>query len=94
MSIYKEYADLVKEIEALEEQKAHLVAQVMTDIQKSGSTFVENDYGNWLVVKHKTYTYSKAVKAAEERLSIEKSEERENGTAEATEKSVLRFKAA
>jgi hypothetical protein len=94
MNLYQEYADVCRLIEELEAKKAALVPQVLVDMQSKDLSFTENDFGNWAIVKHKTYTYSKDIKAAEERLSMEKEAERENGTATALEKSVLRFKAA
>jgi hypothetical protein len=87
----KEYAALIKEIEALEAKRATLVPMILNDMQSQDMTLLETNEGKWTVARHKVWNYSEQVEQAEASVADMKEEERENGKASATEKSVLRF---
>lgn len=93
-NLLETYADLVSRIKALEDERAALVPQVMTHIQALGEKTIETERGAWSIVDHVTWSYSADVKRAEDSVKSLKKIEQESGTAEAKQKSVLRFQEA
>lgn len=91
--ILKEYSELRKQKEALEERIAELGAAVMGMLQKEGIDKAESEYGTFSVISIPRWSYTEAVKTEESRIKELKKREREEGKAERQATTSLRYQA-
>ena len=106
-SIFKDYAELDKEIGLLETKRAELKAGWFEEMKKDKVDKVESDFGTFSVMTRKSWEYSNAVSEAQVVVSkLESSDvilearkavtdlidkEQKDGTATATESQSPRF---
>lgn len=92
MSIYEEYAGIVREINELEAKREVLGIVLLEKLRSENKDAVVTDQGTYSIYTHRTWTYSEDIKKLEESLKQVKSMEQESGKAESKEKTVFRFK--
>ena len=78
----KEYVQLDAKFKALESERDELRAKIVTDFAKSNTEKYEDPAMGTFTIGHRvTYTFSPAVKKAEETVKILKAKEQQKGTA-------------
>lgn len=91
--LLKQYADVRKQIEELEEIKEKLGGEIAAGMQEQAADKIESDFGQFYFTTRKTWKYSPAVDEAVNELKAVKKEEEEKGIATFTESKSLTFKA-
>lgn len=89
MEQYKQYVELIKEIDLLEAKKEVLRAEIEKDLPEEG--FKDETINIFWTTKNK-YTYSPKVKGLETELKETKKKEEEDGTATKEETKQLTIK--
>jgi len=92
IQIFKDYAEVKRQISALEEQAKLLQGAVMQELEKSGKTKEETEFGRFSIASRKNYKYSPKVEELEEKVELAKIKEREKGIAKVTETHYLMYK--
>lgn len=91
--LYKKYAMVRAERAEIEAKEALLKEQILEDMQKSGNSKLELDFGKFTVCMKKTWTYSKKVEKMLNEVKIQKYTEEESGKAKVEVTNYLAFKA-
>lgn len=91
--IFSEYAQICKEISALEEKKRAYGKSILMNLEEEKAKTKETVYGKFTRAERKSYKYSKAVKNLEEEVKILKINEQESGVAKEEVSTYLTFTA-
>ncbi len=89
-ALLKKYATLREKIAELETQESVLKAEILEGMGDEKK--VDSDYGTFTKAFRKSWTFSKKVKALEEKIKIQKFTEQEKGIATFTEAPYLVYK--
>jgi len=89
--LLKKYADLRAKREALEAEEDELKAEIVKDMQKNKLKKLESEFGVFTVATRTTYKYTGKIKELEEKVKLAKLKEEEQGKAEASETTHLRY---
>lgn len=92
--LFEKYSEIEKEITSLEKKKEEVKAEIKSEMEKEGVDTVKANYGTFFFTIRRTWKYSDAVKKIADKLSEQKKEEEQDGTAKATETKSLSFRAA
>jgi hypothetical protein len=91
-NIYKDYAQLRRDIALFEEREEALRAMILKDMQDNKMVKEEFEFGKFTVGSRKNYTYSKKIKDMEDKVKIAKNKEVEQGKAKAQETNYVVYK--
>lgn len=89
METYKEYADIQKQINLLEDRKEALRAKITLELPAEGT---ENDFVKAIWKTKRKWAYSPAVDSLKEALDTQKDKEEREGIAKAEETKELNIK--
>lgn len=92
IQIFKDYADIKRQISTLEDQAKVLQVGVVAEMEKAGKTKEETEFGRFSIASRKNYKYSAKVEVLEEKVELAKIKEREQGVAKVTETNYLMYK--
>lgn len=92
--VFTEYADLTRQIKALEVRQDEIKPQVEAELGKVDGELVKGGFGTFSFRTTKKWAYSDVVKTLELSAKDQKKKEEENGTATATESKSLVFRLA
>ena len=90
--LLKQYSEIRWKIKEYEEVEASLKLKILEDFEKNKLDKVESDYGKFTVGHKTSWTYSKKLQDATERLKLAQLKEQEKGTAEAKMTTYLLYK--
>lgn len=90
--LLKEYADVRKQIEELEEIKEKLGGEIAAGMEEQAADKIESDFGQFYFTTRKTWKYSSAVDELNIKVKEAKKTEEEKGIATFTESKSLTFK--
>lgn len=79
--IFQEYADLMRTIKNLEQQRQELMVKVLDEIDDLGQKEVKTKIGTFISRGRKTYSYSMNISKMQAEILKAKHEEEKNGTA-------------
>jgi hypothetical protein len=91
-NIYKDYAQLRRDIALFEEREVALRAMILKDMQDNKMVKEEFEFGKFTVGSRKNYTYSKKIKDMEDKVKIAKNKEVEQGKAKVQETNYVVYK--
>ena len=80
-ALLKQYAQLNKKIERLEEEKGLLRNSILAELNLNKIEKAETNYGIFTIGHRRSYTYTEVVKKLEEKLKITKVKEEQSGLA-------------
>lgn len=88
----QQYIKLEIEYKELEARKQALRLEILNEMNKEKMQKVDTDFGSFTVCTKKSWKYTPAVSALEEKLKIARIKEQDRGVAKAVESEYLLFK--
>ena len=93
-ALFCRYAELKKQMTALEREIESLQPQVYEELKQLPDPKLKTQYGSFSITRRATWTYSEEIQRIDEDLKAKRKGEQENGTAKAEYTESVTFRAA